>query len=95
MNTQQVSSVNIIKSCSQTEERVVSLEERAIEETINSIVEYDARRNHIENLAKSARSPEDYIALQEAISDYSIDVSLAQTLVRKVTSAAENLLRSS
>ncbi|WP_334614484.1 type III secretion system inner rod subunit SctI [Escherichia coli] len=95
MNTQQVSSVNIIKGESQTKERVVSLEQRVIEQTIDNIVEYDARRNHIEDMVKKSRSPEDYIALQEAISDYSIDVSLAQTLVRKVTSAAETLLRSS
>lgn len=76
---------------------VMSLENRLLQSFAASAVEADQRVATIESMLRrdDIGDPEQLASLQLRSSEYNVDVSMINTLVRKGVSTVETLLRSS
>jgi hypothetical protein len=79
------------------EASVVNLEDRLLQAFAESAIDTGRKASTVEAMTKRSdiTDPEVLAVLQQRIGEYTVDVSMINTLVRKGVSTAETLLRSS
>ena len=79
------------------EASVVNLEDRLLQAFAESSVDTEHKASMVEAITRRSdiTDPEVLAELQQRIGEYTVDVSMINTLVRKGVSTAETLLRSS
>lgn len=93
----QLEELNGVELRSPQERSVVSLESRLIEAFAGSAVDSAGQVDGIWQILNGpdVTHPERLALLQERLGQYSVDINLLNTLVRKAVGTAETLLRSS
>lgn len=97
MSVTSVGKINFSELVRHEGDSVVSLEGRLIDSFARSAVAADGEQAKIKKMLDSPdiTNPEVLAQVQMLTSQYNIDISLLNTLVRKTVSTAETLLRSS